>query len=104
VGRIYGHENTSMPVLACYVCYFGLMFLVLRWWKVTETYRKRRFSVLALVAVGLWGYLLLFLLPSVPQRELAFVSLLLSAVVCQVSCPWKEKVPVRKKKLRLAMA
>ena len=104
MGRLYGSENTSMPVLACYLSYFGLMFLVLRWWKVTETYRKRRFSVLALLAVGLWGYLLAFLLPSVPQRELAFVSLLLASVVCQVSCPWKEKIPVRKKKLRLAMA
>jgi serine/threonine protein kinase len=101
-GRIYGSENTSMPVLACYICYFGLMFLVLRWWKVTETQRKRRFSVLAIASVGLWGYLLLFLLPSAEHRELAFASMLLTSVVCQVSSPWKEKVSIRKKKLRLA--
>lgn len=93
-----------MPILACYVAYFGLVFLVLRWWKTTETYRSKRFSLLAVAGVALWAYLLLFLLPGLHDREMGFVSLVLAAVVCQVSCPWKEKVPVKKKKLRLATA
>ena len=59
-----------MPILACYLGYFGLMFLVLRWWKSTETYRSRRFSILATIAVALWAYLLLFLLPSQHHREI----------------------------------
>jgi len=104
VGKIYQTENTSMPMLACFVSYFGLMFLVLRWWKGTQTYRSRRFSLIGVAAVGLWAYLLLFLLPSLHHRELAFVSLVLTAVVCQVASPWKERVPAKKKKLRLAMA
>ena len=104
VGKIYRSENTSMPILACFVAYFGLMFLVLRWWKTTETNRSRRFSVIGVLGVGLWAYLLLFLLPSAEHRELGFVSLVLAAVVCQVASPWKEKVPVRKKKMRLATA
>ncbi|HZZ80648.1 MAG TPA: serine/threonine-protein kinase [Gemmataceae bacterium] len=103
-GRIYP-ENTSMPIIACFLGYFGLMFLVLRWWKDTETYRSKRFSVISTIAVALWAYLLLFLLPSHPQRELAFTSMVMASVICQVSCPWKEKVPGRKnKKVRLATA
>ncbi len=105
VGRLYGGENTSMPILACYLSYFGLMFLVLRWWKSTETYRGKRFSILATIAVALWAYLLLFLLPSQHHREVGFVSLVMASVICQVSCPWKAKSVVRKnKKLRLATA
>lgn len=104
ISRLYGNEQTSMPILACYLSYFGLIFLVLRWWKMTETDRRKRFSIKSLVAVGFWAYLLLFLLPSFHQREVAFVSLVMASVVCQVTCPWKAKVPVRKKKLRLATA
>ncbi len=101
---IYPSENTSMPMLACFISYFGLMFLVLRWWKTTETNRSKRFSLLSVFAVGLWAYVLLFLLPNAHHRELGFVSLLLTGVVCQVSSPWKEKVVIRKKKMRLAVA
>ena len=105
ISKLYGQENTSMPILACYLSYFGLMFLVLRWWKMTETYRPKRFSVKPVIAVAFWAYLLLFLLPSFQHREIGFVSLVMASVVCQVTCPWKVKVPVRsKKKMRLAMA
>ena len=93
-----------MPIIACYLSYFGLMFLVLRWWKTTQATRSKRVSILAIVAVGIWSYLLLFLLPSVHQRELGLVSLVMASVVCQVTCPWKEKSAVRKKKMRLAPA
>jgi eukaryotic-like serine/threonine-protein kinase len=105
LGRLYSTENTSMPILACYLSYFGLMFLVLRWWKATDINRSKRFSIKPLVAVAFWGYLLLFLLPSVHHREIGFVSVMMAAVVCQVACPWKEKSAVRmKKKMRLATA
>ncbi|MBI2805048.1 MAG: serine/threonine protein kinase [Planctomycetes bacterium] len=104
VGRWYGSENSSMPILACYLSYFGLMFLVLRWWKTTEKHRSKRVSFLALAAVAIWAYLLLFLLPSIHQRELGFLSMVMASVVCQVTCPWKLKVPSRRKKLRLATA
>ena len=103
LGWIYG-PNTSMPILACYLSYFGLMFLMLRWWKTTELKRPSRFSFLAFFAVAFWGYFLLFLLPTAYHREIGFVSLVMAAIVCQVTCPWKEKTPVRKKtKMRLAV-
>src|SRR5262249_13479937 len=48
MGRLYG-ENLSMPVLACYISYFGLMFLVLRWWRLTDTNRSKRFALLPVI-------------------------------------------------------
>jgi hypothetical protein len=102
-GGLSRRENTSMPILACYLSYFGLMFLILRWWKITETNRSKRFSFKPLFAAAFWGYLLLFLLPSAHHREIGFVSVMMAAVVCQAACPWKEKLAFRaKKKLRLA--
>jgi serine/threonine protein kinase len=97
-------DNTSMSILACYLSYFGLMFLMIRWWKSTETQRAKRFSLKPLLVVGFLGYLLMFLLPASYDREIGYVSMLMTAVVCQLSSPWKEAPPVRKKKLRLAMA
>jgi hypothetical protein len=104
LGKIYP-ANTSMPVLACYLSYFGLMFLVLRWWKSTEPTRAKRFSIKPIIAVAFWAYLLLFLLPTLHHREIGFVSLVMASAVVQVTCPWKEKPATRKqKKLRLATA
>jgi hypothetical protein len=105
VSSLYATNNTSMPIMACYLSYFGLMFLVLRWWKSTEINRPKRVAIKALLAVAFWAYLLLFLLPSQHHREVAFTSMMMASIVCQVTCPWKEKVPGRnKKKLRLATA
>ncbi len=101
---LYRPNNTSMPILTCYIAYFGLMFLVLRWWKAAQLYRGKRFSMKATFAVVFWAFVLLFLLPGLHQREIGFVSLALASVVCQVTAPWKERVPVKKKKVRLAAA
>ncbi len=103
-GKLFRSENTSMPIITCYLSYFGLMFLVLRWWKTTQEDRKKRFSMMPVIAAGFWAYLLLFLLPSTHDREIGFVSMVGAAVVCQVVCPWKERTQVKKKKMRLALA
>jgi serine/threonine protein kinase len=105
IGRWHDTENTSMPILAGFLSYFGLMLLVLRWWKTTEIHRPARISLRQIFAVAFWGYLLLFLLPSIKERELAFVSLVMAAVVCQATCPRQERASLRaRKKLRLAHA
>jgi hypothetical protein len=97
-------ENRSMPLLACYLGYFGLMFLVLRWWKSAEPTRWRRFSLKPVIATAFCGFLLLFLLPTDPQRHTALISLVLASVVVQTVSPWKERVVVLRKKCRLPAA
>jgi serine/threonine protein kinase len=103
VGKIFS-ENNSMPIIACFLSYFGLMFLVLRWWKSTELERSKRFSMLTFIGVAFWAYALLFLLPTAAQREVAFVSFLAASLACQMASPWKPRVSNKKKKVRLAMA
>jgi hypothetical protein len=89
---LYG-QNQSMPVLACYLGFFGLMFLVLRWWKTTDPNRGKRFSLKPLIATAFWAYVLLFLLPGVPHRHTAFVALLGAAITLQAVSPWREREP-----------
>jgi eukaryotic-like serine/threonine-protein kinase len=96
--------NHTLPVLACYLSYFGLMFLVLRWWKDVEEQRPQRFSLQALLATLLWAYGLLFLLPTTRERHIAFATMAMTSVIVQVVSPWRQSAPQRVKRLRLRYA
>jgi hypothetical protein len=102
-GLLY-RDNSSLPVLAGYLSYFGLMFLALRWWKIGEQTRRRRFNMQAVLAVGFWAYILLFLLPAAPQRQEAFWAFVLTAAIVQLVSPWTPRTPERSKKVRLRCA
>jgi hypothetical protein len=102
-GALYP-ENHSLPVLACYLSYFGLMFLVLRWWKDVEEQRPQRFSFQALLATLFWAYGLLFLLPTTRERHIAFATMAMTSVIVQVVSPWRQSAPQRVKRLRLRYA
>jgi hypothetical protein len=102
-GALYP-ENHSLPVLACYLSYFGLMFLVLRWWRDVEEQRPQRFSFQALLATLFWAYGLLFLLPTTRERHIAFATMAMTSVIVQVVSPWKQSAPQRVKRLRLRYA
>ncbi len=94
-------DNRSLPVVACYLSYFGLMFLALRWWKMSEEHRPQRFHVQPVLATVFWAYLLLFLLPAAQQRQAAFLSLVLTSVIVQLVSPWEPRNQERSKRLRL---
>jgi hypothetical protein len=102
-GALYP-ENHSLPVLACYLSYFGLMFLVQRWWRDVEEQRPQRFSVPALLATLFWAYALLFLLPTARERHIGFATMAMASVIIQVVSPWRAPAPERTKKLRLRYA
>ena len=93
-------ENRSLPIMACYLSYFGLMFLALRWWKIGDEHRPQRFSIQPVLATAFWAYILLFLLPATHQRQEAFLSLVLISVLVQVVSPWEPRTQERSKKLR----
>jgi hypothetical protein len=97
-------ENHSLPVIACWVSYFGLMFLLLRWWKDIEAHRPQRFSLQALLATCFWAYILLFLLPTAQERQTAFATMGLTSVVVQLASPCRQPSPPREKRLRLRFA
>jgi hypothetical protein len=100
---LYDH-NRSLPVLTGYLAYFGLIFVALRWWRLPDPHRGRRFQVGRVVAVAFWAYMLLFLLPSTLQRQEAFLALLEVSVVTQLAASWGPPAPERSKRLRLNFA
>lgn len=97
-------DNRALAVLPGYLAFFGLMFLALRWWKISEPHRPQRFSIKAVVATAFLAYLLLFLLPAAPQRLEGFLSLVLASVIVQLVSPWELTTAESKKKLRLDWA
>lgn len=97
-------DNQTMPIVGCYLTYFGLMFFALRWWKLTELNRNQRFHFQGVLTTAFWAYVLLFLLPSAPERQVGFAALVLTSAVVQIASPWEQVVAVRSKKLRLRLA
>ena len=103
-GALYP-ENRSLPLLAAHVGYFGLMFLVLRWWRICRARRQTRFAVPAVLATAFWGFVLLFLLPTAEERQAAFAAVVLTSAVVQLASPWRgppEEAPPRRLRLRYA--
>jgi hypothetical protein len=97
-------ENHSLPVLAAWLSYFGIMFLVVRWWKDIEARRAQRFSVQALLATCFWAYILLFLLPTAHERQIGFATMAVTSVAVQLASPVQQPGPTRGKRLRLRYA
>jgi eukaryotic-like serine/threonine-protein kinase len=80
--------------------FFGLTFVLLRWWKIVEPERPATFSVGPLLAVGFWAFVLLFLLPTPEARETAIASLLMIAAAGQLAAPRRDPEPEPSKRLR----
>lgn len=99
-GAIYP-DNRTFPVLGSHAAYFGLMFLLLRWWKDLDREREERFSFPSLGAVLFWAYVLLFLLSGTDERRTAFLSMGAMAAAVQIASPRNEPEPERSKRMRL---
>ncbi|MCI0683985.1 MAG: serine/threonine-protein kinase [Gemmataceae bacterium] len=97
-------ENHTLPVIAGWLSYFGLMFLVLRWWKDVEQQRAQRFSFHAFLATAFWAFILLFLLPTAHERQIGFSTMVLTSAIVQAVSPCKQPAPPRGKRLRLRYA
>ena len=70
--RIFGkfyRDNQRCRCCSAIVGYYGLMFGVLRWSRLTELHRPELFVLQGVVATILWGFLLLFLLPGTAERR-----------------------------------
>ena len=92
----------QLTAAARYVSYFGLAFLVLRWWRLADPRRSSRFSFAPLLAAGFWGLLLTGILQMEPWH--ALVALVLTAAVVQLVSPWEPPPPPPAKRLRLRCA
>jgi len=93
----------GMPPMVRYLGYFALVFVLMRWWKLSERRRTQRFSLVGVVAAAFWGTVLLFLWPR-PEEPYGVVALVLAAVIIQLVSPWEPPPAPKAKKLRLANA
>ena len=93
-------DNQSLSVGVGHVGYYGLMFLILRWWRATELKRAQRFALPALLASGFWAFALLFLLPTAEERQLGFVGMVIASVAVQLASPRRDPDPAPSHRLR----
>jgi eukaryotic-like serine/threonine-protein kinase len=93
--------NTELAQGASYLCYFALIFLALRWWKLTDRRRSQRFSFAPILATGFWALILLLIWPHLRQGAVALV---LASAIVQLVSPWQQPPPPAARKLRLRYA
>jgi len=85
IGRIHVLES-GLPTMAGFMMFFGLLFLVRRWWWQADSFRKSRFRISSSLVTLFLGVVLSAVMPF-PEQLGAIWALAISAVV-QLSSGW----------------
>jgi hypothetical protein len=93
--------STALAEGASYLCYFALVFLALRWWKMTDRHRPQRFSFAPILATGFWALVLLSIWQHLKEEAVALV---LASAIVQLASPWQQPPPPAARRLRLRYA
>lgn len=80
------------------VSYFAIIFLALRWWKVTERTRAQRFSFAPVLGTAFWAVILLLIWQ---HHQTQAVALVMASAIVQVVSPWEKPRPRPVRRLRL---
>ena len=87
------------------------MFFAIRWWRMTDRRRTRRFSLFPMLASGFWSILLLLLLllfrQSQEPDQLSWYwvgALMMTAAIVQLASPWEQPPTPTPKRVRLRYA
>ncbi len=86
IGRIILLDGRNEPTMAGFMVFFGLLFLIRRWWWQADSFRKSRFRISSALVTLLLGVILASMLPF-PETLGATLALAISAVV-QLSSGW----------------
>ncbi|MFN9718574.1 MAG: serine/threonine-protein kinase [Planctomycetota bacterium] len=86
VGRITLLDSNGFPTLSCYIAFFGLLFLIRRWWWQADSFRKARFRISTALVTLILGIILTHVLPF-PEHLGATWALAISAIV-HLSSGW----------------
>jgi hypothetical protein len=105
-------RGQDVHVAACYLAYFGLVFGLLRWWKLADRRRSSRFSFFSMAVTAMFaGLIMLLLWPSDETAKSALIDSttaimvpVMASAVIQLVSPWEAPPPRRSRKLRLANA
>jgi hypothetical protein len=77
-----------------YALYFGLTMGAIRWWRLTNPQRKKRFRIWGVLTAALWACA--FLLLSLGELTGIFTfaaPIIIAAIALQCSAPWKPPTP-----------
>jgi len=85
IGRLQLLQN-GLPTMSGYMLFFGLLFLIRRWWWQADSFRKSRFRISSALVTLCLGVVLSAILPFSEQLG-AIWALAISAVV-QLSSGW----------------
>jgi hypothetical protein len=80
------YRGDGSPTLTAYLAYFGFLLPVLRWWRLADPQRRRRFSLWATIVYGGWAWMLSWFWPFPDQFGVAVATI--AAVAVQLSSPW----------------
>ena len=86
LGRISMIDSRGWPTTAGFMIFFGLMFLVRRWWWQADSFRKSRFRISTAIVTLVLGMILSQMLPF-PEILGATWALAISSVI-QLSSGW----------------
>lgn len=89
-----------------YALYFGLTMGAIRWWRLTDPQRKKRFRIWGLFSTALWACAFLLLSLGELVGILTFAApIVIAAIALQGSAPWKpltsSPAPLQPIRLRL---
>jgi hypothetical protein len=94
-------RGSNVGDLAGPVSYFALAFFALRWWKLADRRRSRRFSLAPVVATAFWVLILLLVWH---QMWRGAVVLMMASAIIQLVSPWEQPPPATSRRLRLRYA
>ncbi len=86
LGRLQIVTGSGSPTIAGFMAFFGLLFLVRRWWWQADSFRKSRFRISSALVTLILGLVIGAILPF-PETLGATLALAISAVV-QLSASW----------------
>ncbi len=86
LGRLHIVTSSGTPTIAGFMAFFGLLFLVRRWWWQADSFRKSRFRISSALVTLILGLVIGAILPF-PETLGATLALAISAVV-QLSASW----------------
>jgi hypothetical protein len=85
------YDSNGVPVLAGHMAFFASLMWILRWWRQSDSLRKKRFSIWTIV----WSMILAALVQGIFFFPGPWHALLAGATsfVVQLASPWKEPAP-----------
>ena len=97
IGRVLLSDGSGYPTVACFMIFFGSLFVLRRWWWQIDSFRRSRFRVSSSLLTLLVGVVIAGMLQdfAFPDALGATWALAISAVV-QLSSGWtpvEDRVP-----------